>query len=312
MNDGTPQAAWGGIIGTLGLALVLCGIGAATAQEPEDFPPPIADPGSQTAPEPEQAPPPTTEPQSQPSAGPSPTAPAGNGNGSGQQGQEEESSAPGTLWEILRASGIVGLVIILLSIAAVALVVEHSLTLRAKVLMPPGLAEEVHRLLNAKRWQEALALCREQPSVLGHVLAAGLGELDGGWSEVEKAMEDAVAEQAARLSRKTEYLSVIGNIAPMLGLLGTVVGMILAFRNVAETQGAARAADLAEGIYLALVTTVEGLIVAIPSLAVFAFFRNRVDELIAETAAAAQHACRPLKRLRVVRNPAPAPPERTT
>lgn len=310
MNDGTPQAAWGGIIGTLGLVLVLCGTGAATAQEPEGFPPPIADPASETAPEPEQAPPPATEGQSQPAAGPSPTTPAGNG--SGRQGQEEASSAPGTLWEILRASGIVGLVIILLSIAAVALVVEHSLTLRAKVLMPPGLAEDVHRLLNAKRWQEALALCREQPSVLGHVLAAGLGELDGGWSEVEKAMEDAVAEQAARLSRKTEYLSVIGNIAPMLGLLGTVVGMILAFRNVAETQGAARAADLAEGIYLALVTTVEGLIVAIPSLAAFAFFRNRVDELIAETAAAAQHACRPLKRLRVVRNPAPAPPERTT
>ncbi|RMG00037.1 MAG: MotA/TolQ/ExbB proton channel family protein, partial [Planctomycetota bacterium] len=234
----------------------------------------------------------------------SPTAPPG-------QTAEAESTdgAPSGLWEILKAGGIVGLVIMLLSIAVVALAVEHALTLRAKVLMPPGLADEVHRLLTAKRWQDALASCRGNPSVLGHVLAAGLIELEGGWPEVEKAMEEALAEQSARLLRKVEYLSVIGNIAPMLGLLGTVIGMILAFRHVAETQGAARAADLAQGIYLALVTTVEGLIVAIPSLAVYAFFRNRVDELIAETAAAAQHACRPLKRLRVVRTPAPpAPP----
>jgi biopolymer transport protein ExbB len=118
-----------------------------------------------------------------------------------------------------------------------------------------------------------------------------------------------MADQSARLFRKIEYLSVIGNIAPMLGLLGTVIGMIFAFREVANTQGAARAADLAEGIYLALVTTVEGLIVAIPALAVFAVFRSRVDQLVAETSYAAQHVFAPLKR---GRTPAPgvgpAPP----
>ena len=148
-------------------------------------------------------------------------------------------------------------------------------------------------------WAPADQRCQMQPSFLSFVLGAGLAEVDGGWPAVEKAMEDATAEQSARLFRKIEYLSVIGNIAPMLGLLGTVIGMIFAFREVADTQGAARAADLAEGIYLALVTTVEGLIVAIPSLAAFAVFRNRVDQLVAEVAYAAQHVIAPLKRLRV-------------
>ena len=113
---------------------------------------------------------------------------------------------------------------------------------------------------------------------------------------MDRAVEDTLAEQAARLFRKIEYLSVIGNIAPMVGLLGTVTGMIFAFQQVAATQGAAGAADLAEGIYQALVTTVCGLLVAIPSLGAFAIIRNRVDGLIAEAAHEALHALMPLKK----------------
>jgi biopolymer transport protein ExbB len=131
---------------------------------------------------------------------------------------------------------------------------------------------------------------------LTFVLINGLSELDFGWPAMEKAMEDSVAEQAARLYRKIEYLSVIGNLAPMCGLLGTVTGMIFAFQQVAISQGAAGAADLAEGIYSALVTTVGGLVVAIPSLAAFAIFRNRIDQLIAEIAFVAQHVFTPVRR----------------
>jgi len=202
------------------------------------------------------------------------------------------------------------MLIMLLSIAAAALVIEHVMTIRAAVLMPPGLAEEVHQLLAAGKVSPADQRCRMEPSFLAHVLGAGLTEADGGWPAMEKAMEDATAEQSARLFRKIEYLSVIGNIAPMMGLLGTVIGMIVAFRQVADTQGAARAADLAEGIYLALVTTVEGLIVAIPSLAAFAVFRNRVDHLVAEVTYVAQHVFAPLKRNWTAGPPrAPAPPK---
>jgi biopolymer transport protein ExbB len=105
-----------------------------------------------------------------------------------------------------------------------------------------------------------------------------------------------------------EYLSVLGNIGPMVGLLGTVVGMLLAFREVAETAGKAGAAQLAEGIYQALVTTVVGLMIAIPAMGAFAIFRNRVDQIIAEAAYAALHALSPLKTRRQPSAPPAAPP----
>ena len=236
-------------------------------------------------------------------------APAAKAPADGDAGQSTE-----TFWEIVFSSP-VSLLIILLSIAAVALVVEHVMTIRSAVLMPPGLGEDVRRMLAMGNLAAADERCRMEPSFLAYVLGAGLAEADGGWPEVEKAMEDATAEQSARLFRKIEYLSLIGNIAPMLGLLGTVIGMILAFKKVATTEGAARAADLAGGIYLALVTTVEGLIVAIPALGAFAVFRNRVDQLAAEVAYTAQHVFAPLKRRRSPSRPkmpelpkAPPPP----
>ena len=113
---------------------------------------------------------------------------------------------------------------------------------------------------------------------------------------VEKALDDSLAENAASVFRRIEYLSVIGNIAPMVGLLGTVMGMVFAFQQVANTQGSASAGDLAEGIYQALVTTVGGLIVAIPSLGAFHVFRNRVDELVAQVANVTQHVFNAVKR----------------
>ena len=232
-------------------------------------------------------------------------------------GSNAEQPVPGdsdssrSLWDILVAGGPVGMLIVLLSVAAMALVIEHLVTIRAPILMPPGLDEEVHALLAAGRPAQAVERCRTQPGFLSYVLGAGLAEADGGWPAIEKAMEDATVEQSARLFRKIEYLSVIGNIAPMMGLLGTVIGMIFAFRELSDSQGAPRAADLAEGIYLALITTVEGLIVAIPSLAAFAVFRNRVDHLVAEVTYVAQHVMAPLKRGRTrasVDFQAPPPP----
>lgn len=217
-------------------------------------------------------------------------------DGSNEASQDDDDGSSQSFVDILVAGGPVGVLIILLSVGAMALVIEHVLTIRAGVLIPPGLDEEVHDMLAGGKVGQASQHCRMEPSFLGYVLGAGLGEVDGGWQAVEKAVEDATAEQSARLFRKIEYLSVIGAIAPMLGLLGTVIGMIFAFRELSTSQGAPLAADLAEGIYLALITTVEGLIVAIPALAAFAVFRNRVDHLVAEVTYVAQHVLMPLKR----------------
>lgn len=220
----------------------------------------------------------------------------------------EDGDSSGSLVEAVRvvfSGGVTGIAIILLlavvSVIALALVVEHWLTIRRSVLMPDGLASAVHKQLAKGDAPAASKRCQEAPSALADVLRTGLAETAGGWPAVEKAMEESLAEQSARLLRKIDYLSVIGNIAPMIGLLGTVFGMIFAFQEVADTQGAARAAELASGIYQALVTTVGGLIVAIPSLAAFAVFRNRVDQFIAETGKQAQTAIEPVKRALVAR-----------
>jgi biopolymer transport protein ExbB len=190
--------------------------------------------------------------------------------------------------ELMEAAGSIGMVIVGLSVAAVALVVEHLLSIRRGTLMPAGLAETVHELISKRQLKAAEQACREQPSFLAYVLGAGLSEVGAGWHAVEKAMEDAAASQTARLLRKIDYLQVIATLAPMLGLLGTVWGMIEAFMEF-ETKANPQVSELAPGIYKALVTTVQGLVVAIPALGIYAAFRNRIDELVAEAAHMAEH-----------------------
>jgi biopolymer transport protein ExbB len=221
---------------------------------------------------------------------------------------------PLTFFQIVFSGGPLGIanmvVLIALSIAALALTLDNLRIVRKAAIIPPELAEEVRDLVHGGDLSRAAAACKAQPSFLAAVLSQGLAEAGGGWAEVEKALEDATAEQAARLFRRIEYLNVIGNIAPMVGLLGTVTGMLLAFKQVADTEGSAGAAQLADGIYQALVTTVVGLIIAIPSLGAFALLRSRVDQLVAEASYAALHALSPLKqRQRNQASPqAPLPP----
>lgn len=230
--------------------------------------------------------------------------------------EEPASRSPQGFFEIVFSGGVTGISImvalIALSLTAGYLVFEHALTLRRRAILPDGLADSVRQLVGGGKFAEAAQLCREQPSLLSFVLLQGVEEVEGGWNAVEKGMEEALAEQTARLFRKIEYLSVIGNIAPMLGLLGTVTGMIFCFERVAATGGSAGAPELAEGIYQALVTTVAGLVIAIPSLGAFAIFRNRVDEFAAQGAYLAQHAMSPLKQQRMrparVTQPPPPPP----
>lgn len=202
---------------------------------------------------------------------------------------------PQTFFQILNSAGLIGYGIIGLSIAAVALGIEQLVTIRRGRLLPQDLAEAVGALVGQGAYAKAQERCRARPCLLAQVLDAGLTSADEGWPAAEKAMEETLADEGAQFLRRIEYLAVIGNLAPMLGLLGTVVGMIFAFREVALSQGTARAADLAEGIYLALVTTVEGLVVAIPALGAYAVFRNRTDGLLAEAARVAQQVLRPLR-----------------
>ena len=200
-----------------------------------------------------------------------------------------------TLWSIILAGGVVGWVIILLSVAAGALVVEHLLTIRRSTMIPQELADRLFQLVKTGDRAKAVELCQANPGFLSNVVLPALMQPWSRWDYVEKAAEDALADQTGRLYRKTDWLSLIGNIAPMLGLLGTVVGMIVAFRQLSISGGMAIGADLAEGIYLALITTVEGLIVAIPTLAIHSILTNRVTTLAGDVAFTVEQILRPIK-----------------
>lgn len=215
------------------------------------------------------------------------------------------------VYYLFGGGGVIGVActapILFMSVAAMALVVEHLLTIRRNVLMPPGLSEEAHRLISSNSFLQAEQQCKLRPSFLSSQILAGLQEVRLGYGAVEKAMEDASHAEAARLFRKIEFLSVVANISTMLGLFGTVVGLVLAFKKVADTQGVARASDLAGGIYLALMTTIEGLAIAIPSVAAYAIFRHRADQLVAETSLMAEYAFAGYKRERITRRTGEAP-----
>ncbi|MCL2117336.1 MAG: MotA/TolQ/ExbB proton channel family protein [Planctomycetaceae bacterium] len=210
-------------------------------------------------------------------------------------GDATDAPKPDSIWSIIRAGGIVGWVIILLSVAAGALIIEHLLTIRRSALIPQELADRLFQLVKSGERAKAVELCQANPGFLSNVMLPALMQPWSHWDYVEKAAEDALAEQTGRLYRKVDWLSLIGNIAPMLGLLGTVIGMIVAFRELSLSDGMARGADLAEGIYLALVTTVEGLLVAIPTLAIHSLLTNRVTTLAGDVAFTVEQILRPIK-----------------
>ena len=210
--------------------------------------------------------------------------------------QVQASDSRLQLTELIRAGGGIGYLIGVLSLIMVALIIDHVLNIRRSILMPPGLAEEVHRLLAERDIDSARQACETHPGFLSRLLDAGLQEVGVGYATIEKSMEDAAVEQSARLFRRIEYLSVIGTIVPMLGLMGTVWGMIQAFVEF-EQKANPQVSELAPGIYRALVTTLLGLGVAVPSLSAFAIFRNRIDELSAEATLLAEHVFADFRRM---------------
>lgn len=179
-------------------------------------------------------------------------------------------------------------VLIPLSIAAVALSVEHALTIRQSKVVPADLLHRVRSELEARRYDEVVRITGEDSSVLSATVRSGLAQAGNGAEAMQRAMYDTVEQAAGRMMRKIEYLNVIGNVSPMIGLFGTVVGMIGLFASIGEAGGIPEPAKIADDISVALVTTFWGLLIAIPALSVFAFFRNRIDSLATECATTAE------------------------
>jgi len=176
--------------------------------------------------------------------------------------------------------------IIILSVVAMALTIEHCLSIRRATIVPGEAAVRAQQLIDEKKYLEAIQFTAEDPSMMGYVLNAGLLDAANGFAAMERAVEETLDERSARLFRKIEFLNIIGNVSPMIGLFGTVYGMILLFAEIHAAGALPGARVVADRMAIALITTFWGLAVAIPSLSIYAVFRNRIDVLTAECALA--------------------------
>jgi len=185
------------------------------------------------------------------------------------------------VFELIKAGGWVMWPLILSSIAALAIIAERLFTLQKKSVMPPALLSQVQQWLAAKELDESrLSLLRES-SPLGRVLAAGLANRLHAHEVLKEAIEDAGRHMLPELERYLNTLGTIAAIAPFLGLLGTVLGMIQMFGGIGS-HGLGDPSIVAAGISQALVATAAGLAVAIPSLMFYRYLRGRVEELTVE------------------------------
>jgi biopolymer transport protein ExbB len=164
----------------------------------------------------------------------------------------------------------------------VALVVQHFMGLRRDNIVPLQLVEAFEAHLNEKKYQEAYELAKADESFLGQVLSAGLAKLSAGYEKAVESMQETGEEEVMKLEHRLSGISVVAVISPMVGLLGTVWGMILAFETLATSGGAPKPDELAQNIGMALVTTLIGLIIAIPALMFHNSFKNRIAKLVHE------------------------------
>ncbi|MEM9347687.1 MAG: MotA/TolQ/ExbB proton channel family protein [Planctomycetota bacterium] len=203
--------------------------------------------------------------------------------------QDEESSTTMNWFQAFiwsNSSPLLGNLITMLLLLMSAVVMGFTLMLifkfRENQVIPEETRDEIEQLLSEKKYREAIEFAEEEESYLGKVASAALSEAANGYSAMERAVEESGDAEAVKMLRPIEYLNVMGNVSPMIGLFGTVFGMIVAFQKLVEGGGSADPAELAGGISTALVTTFWGLVVAIPALTAYSLIRNKVDAHCAE------------------------------
>lgn len=208
--------------------------------------------------------------------------------GAAQNAGGGEAAAPApqqknALFWLVESLGVLYIVVFLgLSFIFVALVIMNLLTARRESMCPVHLIQGFEAFLNEQKYQEAYEMAKADESVLGNVLSAGLAKLSSGYDHAVEAMQEVGEEENMKLEHRLSYINLVAQIAPMVGLFGTVHGMIDSFYVIANGGGTPDPNKLADGIAKALVTTLIGLMIAIPAMAVFRFMFNRVQRLTLE------------------------------
>jgi biopolymer transport protein ExbB len=209
-------------------------------------------------------------------------------DGKGVKGGESSESF---LTSIAHASTpviVVTLVIATMSFYLIALVVWMGLHYRSTVAVPRDLVRDTQNALEQKKYNEAYQRLAEDPSFLAGVLASGVRKLPAGLSHAQRAMELANENTTMEMEHRTTYLATVGTLGPMIGLVGTVYGMIMAFHVIAQEGATPQASQLAAGISTALYATLEGIAISIPAIFFYAIFRNRIARLSLEVGIVAE------------------------
>ena len=185
------------------------------------------------------------------------------------------------MFEVFEKGGFLMYPIFICSLFAVTIFFERMFYLKSVKTRSKKFVGRVKNLVKKGSIELAVSACRKSPTPISQIMLAGLMKYGRGREEIKEAIEDSANQEIPLLERNLSFLSTIGNITPLLGLLGTVFGMIKAF-NVIAVMGVGKPEALAEGISMALLTTAFGLSVAIPTIVIYNYLAHRVDKLIKE------------------------------
>ena len=200
-----------------------------------------------------------------------------------------EQSSGSALWNVLYGGSIVNLIIWLglfaTSFTTIIFAVNAFFLVKEDKLMPNAVITGVQDALSKGDLDAAVNTCDANPSTLSSILRIAFNNIEDGYDVVQQAVSSATDLESEKLMQKVNRLNVCGQIAPMLGLMGTVTGMVSAFAGLATTTGAAKSKVLAQSISTALWTTCVGLLISVPALLFYTYFKNNATRLLLESEA---------------------------
>lgn len=209
-------------------------------------------------------------------------------------------------WDIVYGGYVVNLLVWVLiamtSFAALWVLIDAVISIKREKLIPNHVVEGVRAALTGGDLGAALEACEANPSPISRILMAGFSNISEGYEVIQEAVASSANLETEKLMQRVNYLNVCGQIAPMLGLLGTVVGMVFAFDSLATATGAAKSRLLAQNISTALWTTVVGLLISVPCLISFTLIKNYATRLILESEATVLDLIKVLRNAEVEEN----------
>lgn len=197
---------------------------------------------------------------------------------------------------VIAGGPIVWFILLPMSFFTVYLAVEHSLTIRRKKLVPAGIGNRIVDIIRRYGPGQLASRISGQDDIVSVATVKALEQGRGDLFRMRSVLDESFQEQAWRYMRRIEWINLMGNVSPMVGLFGTVFGMIKLFNAIVLAGGQPQPAQLADGISVALVTTFWGLFIAIPALAIYGVFHNRIETLVNDAVVEAENIIPEIKR----------------